>query len=131
MSTIFVFGSNREGRHGKGAALEARRNHGAMNGYPEGRQGDSYAIITKELRPWMPQVTLLEILAGVTKFLEYAEAHPDDDFDVTAIGCGHAGWRPKDIAPMFMECPPNVMLPPEFVWELAAIFDPKAHEQTK
>ena len=30
MREIFVFGSNTEGKHGKGAALEARLKHGAI-----------------------------------------------------------------------------------------------------
>ena len=47
---IFVFGSNRQGRHGKGAALTARNKFGAIYGQSEGLQGQSYAIITKELR---------------------------------------------------------------------------------
>ena len=44
---IFVFGSNLEGKHGKGAALEARKNWGAIYGQGIGRQGNSYAIPTK------------------------------------------------------------------------------------
>ena len=44
---IFVFGSNTQGRHGKGAALTARLRFGAIYGNPEGIQGKSFAIITK------------------------------------------------------------------------------------
>ena len=43
---IFVFGSNQAGRHGKGSALEARRNHGAVYGVGEGPTGNAYAIPT-------------------------------------------------------------------------------------
>jgi hypothetical protein len=32
METVFVFGSNLAGRHGKGAALHAREHHGAIYG---------------------------------------------------------------------------------------------------
>src|ERR1700730_12650173 len=32
MKTVFVFGSNFAGRHGKGAALHARKHHGAVYG---------------------------------------------------------------------------------------------------
>mgnify|MGYP006877977877 FL=1 len=46
---IFVFGSNTQGRHGKGAALTARNKFGAIYGQAEGLQGQSYAIITKDL----------------------------------------------------------------------------------
>lgn len=45
--TVFVFGSNLAGRHGKGAALDAYRYHGAIRGQGVGWQGRSYAIPTK------------------------------------------------------------------------------------
>ena len=46
---IFVFGSNTQGRHGKGAALCAKERFGAIYGQAYGLQGQSYAIVTKEL----------------------------------------------------------------------------------
>lgn len=49
-NTIFVFGSNPEGRHGAGAAKIAREQFGAIYGQGEGLQGDSYALPTKDLR---------------------------------------------------------------------------------
>jgi hypothetical protein len=112
---VFVFGSNTEGRHGKGAALEARMKHGAIYGQAEGRQGDSYAIPTKELRSWMPPVTLQDIDRAVQKFLLYAKQHPSTEFILTPIGCGLAGFKPEQIAPMFHDAPPNVKLPNEFL----------------
>lgn len=48
--TIFVFGSNPEGRHGAGAAKVAVKMFGAKYGQGEGLQGNSYALPTKELR---------------------------------------------------------------------------------
>jgi len=109
--TIFVFGSNREGRHGKGAALSAVHEHGAVYGQAEGLQGDSYAIVTKELRRNKPPVTLPEIKTGVERFLQFAESKPNWRFDVTPIGCGLAGFQPSEIAPMFAGAPENVRLP--------------------
>lgn len=114
MRKIFVFGSNREGRHGKGAALEARQRYGARHGHAEGLQGDSYAIITKELRSDYPPVTLSEVACGVKRFIRFAQDHPEMTFQVTAIGCGLAGFSPAEIAPMFAGAPGNVRLPPEF-----------------
>lgn len=113
--TIFAFGSNRQGRHGKGAAKEAHRKHGAIYGQAEGLQGDSYAIITKELRKHKKKVTLKEIKAGVDKFLKFAKAHPELTFNVTPIGCGNAGRTPKQIGPMFRKYSKNVNLPREFI----------------
>ena len=49
-NTVFVFGSNPEGRHGAGAARVARLQFGAVYGNSEGLQGHAYAIPTKDLR---------------------------------------------------------------------------------
>ena len=42
-NTVFVFGSNPEGRHGAGAAKIAKEKFGAIYGQGEGLQGSSYA----------------------------------------------------------------------------------------
>ena len=47
---IFVFGSNREGRHGKGAALCARNEHGAVWGQAEG--SEYWRQVKAGLKPW-------------------------------------------------------------------------------
>lgn len=106
---IFVFGSNLAGRHGAGAALHARLHHGAIYGHGEGPQGDSYAIPTKDaaLRP-LP-LDMIEVF--VQQFLAYAERQPEQVFQVTRIGCGLAGYRDEQIAPMFKDAPPNCELP--------------------
>ena len=112
---IFVFGSNREGRHGKGAALEARLKHRAIYGQARGRQGNSYAIVTKELRAGHPKVTLAEIALEVGEFILYAIDNPEEEFQVTRIGCGLAGFREEDIKLLFSSnehnCPSNCHLP--------------------
>lgn len=46
---IFVFGSNPEGRHGAGAAKTALK-FGAKYGIGRGLQGQTYALITKNLK---------------------------------------------------------------------------------
>ena len=48
--TVFVFGSNPEGRHGAGAAHVALTRFHAKYGQGEGLQGYAYAIPTKDLR---------------------------------------------------------------------------------
>lgn len=110
---VFVFGSNLAGRHGKGAALEAIRKHGAIYGKGEGRQGQSYAIPTKTetlaVRP------LEEIAKSAKTFVEYARRHPEETFFLTAIGCGLAGYKPEQIAPMFIDAPNNVTIPSSFL----------------
>ncbi len=107
--SIFVFGSNLAGRHGAGAALFARRNHGAIYGCGVGPQGNSYAIPTKDYRI---QTLPLETIQGyVNGFLHYARNHPELDFQVTRIGCGLAGYTDAQIAPMFANAPSNCHLP--------------------
>lgn len=112
MREIFVFGSNLAGRHGKGAALYARQHHGAIYGCGIGRQGDSYAIPTKDLE--LHTLALDVIHDHVREFIEYASVHPGLTFKVTAIGTGLAGYRHDDIAPMFKGAPSNCKLPAEW-----------------
>jgi hypothetical protein len=115
---IFVFGSNKAGRHGKGAAKYALEHHGAIYGLGYAMQGNSYAIPTKDER--LRTLPLEDIHRYVQGFIRFAKSpHGQElDFDVTPIGCGLAGYTPKDIAWMFMGAPENVHLPDEFKAEL-------------
>ena len=106
---IFVFGSNLAGRHGKGAALEARLKHGAVYGQGVGPQGNSYAIPTKYER--LNTLPLDSINLAVVLFCIYARAHPELTFNVTRIGCGLPGYNDWQIAPMFHDAPANCNLP--------------------
>lgn len=110
---VFVFGSNLAGRHGKGAALCALKEHGAIWGQGAGRQGNSYAIPTKDKN--LKTLPLDAIKFFVFDFMLTADANPDTEFYLTAIGCGLAGYSPEDIAPMFKNAPSNVKQPPEFI----------------
>lgn len=110
---VFVFGSNLRGAHGKGAALFAYRYHGAVYGQASGLQGNSYAIPTKDHK--LKTLGLPHIKASVHEFYAFARAHPELTFTVTPIGCGLAGYKPAQIAPLFYQPPDNVSLPDEFV----------------
>lgn len=110
---VFVFGSNLAGRHGKGAALHARQHCGAIYGQGEGLQGRSYAIPTKDA---VIRTLPLDAIAGhAARFLAFSRSNPQMRFQVTAIGCGLAGYTPAQIAPLFEGAPPNCTLPAEFV----------------
>lgn len=113
--TIFVFGSNLAGRHGRGSALHARTKFGAEYGVGEGRTGMAYAIPTKDKN--LKVRSLNEIDDSVSKFLTYARCNPDLHFFVVEIGCGLAGYTPEQIAPFFFGCPDNVRLPLNF-WKV-------------
>lgn len=90
---VFVFGSNKSGRHGKGAALYALKNYGAVLGKGEGYYGNSYAIPTKgynlEVLPWE------DVELSIREFLNFAEVNPDKVFELTPVGCGLAGNNVK------------------------------------
>lgn len=105
MKQVFVFGSNEAGVHGAGAARVAYEKHGARWGKGFGHYGDSFAIPTKS--PSIETLELNTIRKYVEAFLQYAAAHKDLTFKVTRIGCGLAGYRDTDIAPMFWEAPSN------------------------
>lgn len=112
---IFVFGSNLAGRHGKGAALTARIEWGAEYGVGNGRTGSAYAIPTKDHK--LRTRTLEEINKDVLEFLQYAKNNSVETFFVTRIGCGLAGYKDHQIAPMFKNSPSNCILPKEWINE--------------
>lgn len=113
MSDIFVFGSNLAGLHGAGAALHARKHHGAIYGFGHGRMGSAYAIPTKDEN--IRTLPLESIRRYVAIFIAYATNHPELRFKVTAIGTGLAGYKHTDIAPMFKGAPDNCQLPAEWL----------------
>lgn len=102
---VFVFGSNLAGRHGKGAALCAKKYFGAVQGQGIGRQGRSYAIPTKNER--LQVLDLGTIQTYVSDFLEYALTREQTLFEVSRVGCVLAGYKNEEIAPMFLEAPSN------------------------
>ena len=110
---IFVFGANLQGIHGAGAAKIAATQYGAVRGIGVGPTGEAYAIPTKSrpTRGTADTLPLAEIANYVASFLEHAQAHPNDRFLVTRIGCGLAGYSDAEVAPLFKDPPPNVQLP--------------------
>lgn len=106
---VFVFGSNLAGRHGKGAALHARRHYGAQYGVGFGPTGNAFAIPTKDRN--LKTLPLRDIEAYVACFLVWAREYPEMQFEVTPIGTGLAGYTHEQIAPMFLGAPSNCLLP--------------------
>ena len=109
---VFVFGSNKEGMHGGGAARIAYEEFGAEWGVGIGMTGRCYAIPTMD-------GSIDIIRRHVDDFTAYANAHPELTFLVTPIGCGIAGWKAVQIAPLFAGASSldNVTLPQEF-WDV-------------
>lgn len=107
---VFVFGSNLEGMHGGGAARTAVEHFGAIWGQGVGLQGKSYGIPTM-------QGGVETIKPYVDEFIEFAKQRRDLFFYVTKIGCGIAGFKEEEIAPLFAEAlnEENIALPKSFV----------------
>ncbi len=110
---IFVFGSNLAGAHGGGAARIAVEDFGAIWGQGVGLQGQCYAIPTM-------QGGVETIKPYVDEFIEFAKQHKELFFYVTRIGCGIAGFRDEEIAPLFAKAidVQNIALPETFVSHL-------------
>lgn len=135
--TIFVFGSNPEGRHGAGSARVAVQQFGAIYGRGEGLQGNSYALPTTELR-FMYQnfsndtaldVThysrqsrpVKSIIESIQLLYQCCKEHPDKKFKVAYRNqpdevtlCGYAG---RDLMWMFKaagEYPDNLYFSEEW-----------------
>ena len=106
---IFVFGSNLAGAHGGGAARLAYERFGAVWGEGIGLHGQTYAIPTM-------QGGVETIKPYVDAFIIFAKKNATLTFLVTRIGCGIAGFRDDEIAPLFKDAidVENIILPQEF-----------------
>lgn len=107
---VFVFGSNLAGMHGGGAAYVAFQKFGAVMGCGVGLRGQSYAIPTM-------QGGVETIKPYVDDFIAFAKSRPGLFFYVTRIGCGIAGFRDREIAPLFFAAREieNICLPKSFM----------------
>jgi len=116
---VIVFGSNSQGRHGKGFAKLAMDKFGAIYGEPRGHHGQTYAIVTKKNFWQERSSTLEEIGYDINLFIEYAKLNPDLIFKVTLLGTSLAGYSVEEIAPLFKDAIPvkNIHLPIEF-WDV-------------
>ncbi|MEI0579594.1 hypothetical protein [Brachyspira pilosicoli] len=112
---VFVFGSNTEGMHAGGAARMAM-NWGAIYGKAFGLQGKTFAIPTVDYTR-SGKMSIDEIKKYVDEFLDFTIKNKDKKFFVTEIGCGIAGFKVSEIAPLFREALEysNVYLPERFI----------------
>jgi hypothetical protein len=115
---IFVFGSNTEGRHGKGAALVAFYHFGAIYGKSIGPQGRSFAIVTKNLRAKVhPSIPRVYIEIQIKDLYNTAYQNSDKLFYV-AYGTGKNlnAYSPREMADMFscVPIPENMVFEEEF-----------------
>lgn len=116
-SQLFVYGSNIAGKHGAGAAKYAHKKFGASWGRCHGFDNQSYGIPTKDAQ--LNVLPLERIAKYVQNMIDDARNYPEKTFLVTKIGCGLAGYKPEQIAPLFKDAidVENVHLPQEF-WDV-------------
>ena len=107
---IFDFGSNLTGEHSGGAARLAYNRFSAVWGEGVGLHGQTYAIPTM-------QGGVETIKPYVDEFIRFAKEHSRLTFLVKRKGCGIAGFRDEEIAPLFKDAidVENIILPKEFV----------------
>lgn len=110
----FVFGSNTAGRHGAGAALQAKQQFGAEYGVGVGPTGQCFAFPTLDDR--LQKLPVMELVAYREFFRHYAFEHPELTFYVTKLGCGLAGFPEALMRWVLIEgasdpMPRNVIMP--------------------
>lgn len=111
---IFVTGSNKQGYHGAGAARAAYTLFGATYGVYRGLDNRTYHIPTKgyHLKEILP---LSEIVTYIREFVLFTYQRPDLFFFITRVGCGFAGYKDSEIAPLFRGLNENVSIPEQWV----------------
>ena len=117
--TIFVFGSNPQGRHGAGAAKVAKLHFGAVYGQGEGLQGNAYAIPTKDLRitfdRGLKSISAETIKENIRRMYACARSHPGLQFKVAYRNTYERslnGYTGIEMIRMFLDAGPI----PENVW---------------
>ncbi len=133
--TIFVFGSNPEGRHGAGAAAEAVANFGAKYYQGRGLQGGSYGLVTVNLKPGFvePKTNITYTAAGkksirpdqiinnIREMYTVATANPTKKFKIgyrNTISVslnGYTGFEMMDMFKAAGVAPENVYFSKEWV----------------
>lgn len=134
---VFVFGSNPQGRHGLGAAKAAMK-FGAKYGKGRGLQGQSYALVTKNLKCGYREpngkvyhkigeksVSLVEIIENLKELAEVARENPNKEFLIAYKANTRFlnGYSAKEMHMCFMEAklPDNVLIHESFKYMLQTV----------
>jgi ribA/ribD-fused uncharacterized protein len=126
---VYVFGSNPEGRHGAGSALDARNKFGAIYGNGRGEQGQSYALVTKNLTPGYTEkstgityekageksISKEQITNNIKDLYKIASENPEKEYVVAykKDSKNLNGYSSQDMADMFSSQP----IPSNMVFE--------------
>lgn len=124
-NTIFVFGSNLEGRHGAGAAKVVMGCFGAIYGQGEGLQGNAYALPTKDLRAkennGFRSISKENIIKSIKKLYDVAKRYPDKQFKIAyrnTYSMSLNGYTGLEMIDMFLEASPipdNIIFSQEWI----------------
>lgn len=124
-NTIFVFGSNPEGRHGAGAAKIAKEQFGAVYGQGEGLHGNSYALPTKDLRirkdNGLKSISETQIIKNIKKLYGVAKQNPNKQFKVAYRNTDKTslnGYTGLEMINMFIKAgqiPSNIIFSKEWI----------------
>ncbi len=138
-NTIFVFGSNPEGRHGKGAALIAKEQFDAIYGKGEGLQGNAYALPTKDLKikenNGYKSIKSEQIIKSIKKLYEIAKENPNKLFKIAYRNTnkyslnGYTGYEMIDMFNKAGDIPNNII--PSKEWYDTNKWNINSNEQTK
>lgn len=123
---IFVFGSNTQGKHLKGAALMAAKYFGAIYGQAYGLQNwtekdiSSYAICTKDLtKDVHPSVSKEDIIQQIALLYVHSinNIHRWQYFVAYTLSTNLSGYTPQEMADMFSlagPIPDNIVFNDQF-----------------
>ena len=118
---ILVFGSNTQGRHGKGSALLAKEKFEAIYGKAMGPQGRSYAICTKDLTVKKhPSISQKHIINQIRELYKYAAENKSSNFLIVYSGEGENlnAYSHNEMANMFLtaefDIPQNILFQKSF-----------------
>lgn len=130
---IFVFGSNNQGKHGNGTAKIALDKYGAIYGQGHGLQGNSYGLVTKNLKKGyydniinktydktgIRSINKDDIQTNIKYLYEFAELNKDKEFLIayTANGTNLNGYSSVEMANMFSlfdDIPINIIFENKF-----------------
>ena len=122
---IFVFGSNPEGRHGKGTAKLAFNKFSAIYGQGHGIQGKSYGLVTKNLtinyydkerniiynKIGKKSISEDQIITNIKFLYKYARKNKNLNFLIaySSVGNNLNGYTSIEMAEMFYKAKPIPM----------------------
>lgn len=123
---IFVYGSNLAGVNGKGAANIAKRFLSAADGVGEGMASEfCYALPTKDKN--IQTRELSDVHISIDNLMSHALDNPTQQYMMTRVGCGLAGFCDEDILPHLgnIDIPKNVLLPGIWLQKLGRLEHPR------